>query len=223
MHRVRPVGVARLARVREHRDAVPVGDLPVVVEAGLAPASPAGRSAHVGAAASRAMRRARGTGRRARPDGPVASTTRSPAAAARRSRSAAGAHASTIGSGRISTGPLRASRSIGAPAARSTRSRTSSSVRPSCRPVSPNSLSGSWSSSSCAFPRTLSSGWVAQPATSPASSARSSSSRSTGRGVHAARSSRRQTADVGFDNVGRHRPGSLTRGTGWTCGTRSSW
>ena len=33
----------------------------------------------------------------------------------------------------------------------------------------------------------------------------------------------RQTADVGFDNVGRHRPGSLTRGTGWTCGTRTSW
>ena len=212
-HRVGPMRVARLARVGQHRDAVPVGERPVVVEAGLAPASPAGGGDASARRAPRGARRARGTGTRARRDarwrGRPAPLDRTRAAAAR----PAGPQASRIGSGRISTGPrprLAVDRRAGGGL---DQIEHAVEREPSCSPVEPELLVRDRGRAAAARSRGRcpAGGWPSRPR------ARSSSARSSSRPRHGARRprrpiQRRKSADVGFDNVGWASVSQLRRG-----------
>ena len=129
---------------------------------------------------------------------------------------------SRIGSGRISTGPVRASRSIGAPAASldEVEDRRRGPARPAARSArTPCRGRGRAASARCrgrcragASPSRRR-GRPGEPRSSSAAGERAW--RPT------AAVEPRQTPHVGFDNVGGHRPGSLGEGTArWNCAER---
>src|SRR4029077_12507890 len=97
---------------------------------------------------------------------------------------------------------------MGDPAPAATRSRMSSKPKVPGSPESPKSLSGSPSSSIRMFARTLSSGCVAIPATSPSTSAASSSSRLQGRGVHRSSSGGRRRTCASITSMDAERTGA---------------